>query len=138
MLVLIHDLVSPSLLCARCSRGPINGVRLRRRVLVLLPDLDRLVRLGRDETRASLIKRARKDTRLRLERARLNACHFCVEVITRFPIHEAQRSVVVAGDSYVIVIDSHTVDDGTVRHRVHVLHERALGHFPLLDIVCRA
>jgi len=38
----------------------------------------------------------------------------------------------------IIVIDSHAVDDGSVRSHVHILHESTLRHFPLFDIVRRS
>ena len=103
---------------------------------VVLPDLDRLVHLGRDETRAILSNEHAKIPASG-RRARLNACHFCVEVITRFPIHEAQRSVVVAGDSYVIVIDA--IQLTMARYgTASMFFMNVPRAFPLLDIVCRA
>ena len=47
----------------------VDRMTLRRRLLVLAPHLDRLVRLARDQTRSRQIERARKNTCLAIQRS---------------------------------------------------------------------
>ena len=63
------------------GRLVVDGVRLCRRLGVLLPDLDRLVRLAGDEARAGLVEGGAVDPALGLERARLRDCLRRLEVV---------------------------------------------------------
>eukprot|EP00961_Rhodomonas_salina_P204101 2754095-Rhodomonas_salina.4 len=129
----LASLALPPLLGAGSRGLPVNRVRLGRGVLVLLPDLDRLVGLARDQARAGLVKGHGVDAGLRLERARLHNRLLGVEVVPGLPVEELHVPVVLAGHEHVVVVDRDRVDDGP--RTVDVLHEGALRTLPLLDIV---
>lgn len=81
-------------------------MRLWRRCFVFLPNLDRLVTLGRDHAQARLVKQDVKDGRLARQRAWLQGRLELLEVVARLPVEEVQRAVVRAADEHVVTIDS--------------------------------
>ena len=69
-------------------------MRLRRRFLILLVDLDGLVALGGEESGVRLVECAREDGVLRLQGPRLNAALDRLELVPGAPVPEVQLPVV--------------------------------------------
>ena len=106
---------------------------LFRRRVVFLVDLDRLVRLARDQPRSGLVVCHGEDPGLRVQRSGLNGSLEPLEVVARFPVPEIHSSVVRAGHQDTVGVDGHAVDDRVVTGQV--LDEVSLGALPLLDVV---
>lgn len=107
-------------------------MRLGRRLLIRLPDLDRLVRLSHDEPQSGAVEGGAHDAGLGVEGAGLGDGVEGLEAVARLPVPEAHAAVVAAGEEDVLV-DGERVDDGVVA--LEVAHEGALGALPLLDAV---
>lgn len=116
-------------------RPPVDRMRLLRGFVVFLVDLDRLVRLGRDESRSGHVERHRKDARLAVHRAGLDGGLESLEVVPGAPVPEEHGPVVASGHEHTLRVDGHRVNDRIVA--VQVLDEVALGAAPLLDVVRR-
>lgn len=111
-------------------------MRLGRRFVILLPDLDGLIRLSADQPEPRLIERARKDATLRIQRPWLGSGIQALVSMARLPIPERNRTVIAAGEEHIVFIHAKGVDDGILTFEI--LHEGAFGTFPLLDGVCAA
>lgn len=105
---------------------------LGRRLLILLPDFDRLVRLSYDQPQPGAVERRAHDARLGIQGAGLGDGVEGLEPVTRLPIPEAHAPVVAAGEQDVLV-GGERVDDGVVA--LEIAHEGPLGALPLLDAI---
>jgi hypothetical protein len=114
-------------------RLPVDGVRLLGGGVVLLVDLDRLVRLAGDEPRAGVVELHLENARLRVQRAGLDGRLEPLEVVPGPPVPEEHRPVVRARHHHPVRVDSETVDDCVVAGEV--LDELPLGTLPLFDVV---
>eukprot|EP00282_Hemiselmis_andersenii_P014384 CAMPEP_0114111388 /NCGR_PEP_ID=MMETSP0043_2-20121206/1828_1 /TAXON_ID=464988 /ORGANISM="Hemiselmis andersenii, Strain CCMP644" /LENGTH=351 /DNA_ID=CAMNT_0001203419 /DNA_START=10 /DNA_END=1061 /DNA_ORIENTATION=- len=126
----------PPLLLAGGGSLPLDGVGLLRCVLILLPDLDRLVGLTGDEPRARDVKGGGVDASLTLQGPRLHLRLLRLKVVPRAPVEELDRPVVIASHKHVVPVDCYAVDNRLVR--LDVLHEDAVWALPLLDVVARS
>ena len=104
---------------------------LLRRRLILLPHLDRLIRLSTDEPQPGPIERRTHNPRLGIQTARLRRRIQTLKPMARLPVPEADTAIIAAGEEDVVFIDGEGVDDGVVA--VEVLHKGAFGAFPLFD-----
>lgn len=109
---------------------------LRRRCLVLLPDLDRLVGLADDEPQSGAVEGRAHDAGLGVEAAGLGGRVEALEAVAGLPVPEADAAVVAAGEEHIVLVDGERVDNGVVT--VEVLHKGPLGTLPLLDAPRRA
>ena len=89
-------------------------MRLRRRPLVLLPELDGLVRLGRQKPRPRRVERRGEDAGLGLERPGLRDGLRLLEAVARPPVPKPQAAVVAPRRQHAVVVDGAAVDDGRV------------------------
>lgn len=105
---------------------------LRRGLLILLPDLDGLIRLPYNQPHAGAVERRAHNAGLGIQGAGLGDGVEGLEPVARLPVPEAHAPVVAAGEEDVLV-EGERVDDGVVA--VAVAHEGALGALPLLDAV---
>jgi len=138
-IVYIHDAVPTPVLCtsflvwpnhihlefpsSKC-RLPVERVCLFRGVLILLPNLDRLVRLSSDETQAGFVECRAHDTCFSFERTRLCDTFAMLEPMACLPVVERGFAVVATGEHDVILIYRECVDDAVDRREV--LHEIAV------------
>ena len=126
-LILVKDLI----LLPPQRRFPLQRMRLRRRLLILPPNLNRLISLSANQSQSRLVKRAGKDPALRIQGTRLRRRIQRLIPISRLPVPKGHGSVVAAGEEDVVFVDAEGVDDGVLT--VEILHEGTLGAFPLLD-----
>lgn len=117
-------------------RLPIQRMRLRRRLHILPPNLNRLIRLPTNQPQPRPIKRTRKDPALSVQRPRLRSRIQTLIPVSGLPIPKRNGAVIAAGEEHVVFVDAERVDDGVLA--VEILHEGAFGTFPLLDAVCAA
>lgn len=101
-------------------------------ILVLLPHLDRLVRLAGDQPHAGEIESGSHDTSFRIQRTRLRNRVLVLESVAGLPVPESDTAVVSAREEHVILVDGNGVDDAVVTFEV--LHEIAAWAEPLLDL----
>ena len=126
-----HPLILASKFRPPQRRSPIQRMALRRRVLILPPDLNCLICLTHNQPQPCPIKRAAHDARLGVQTARLRRRVQRLEPVARLPVPEADAPVVAAGEEYVVLVHGQAVDDGVLA--VEVLHEGPFRAFPLLD-----
>jgi hypothetical protein len=100
-------------------------------ILILLPNLDGLVRLATDQAQARAIKGRAHDARLGIQTPGLRGRVQALKAVARLPVPEADAPVIAAGEEDVVFVDGEGVDDGIMA--VKVLHEGAFGALPLLD-----
>ena len=101
-------------------------------ILILLPHLDRLVRLARDKSQSTQIESRAHDTRLCIKRTRLRDRIFVLEPVTGLPVPEGHTAVVASGEKDIVFVDGERVDDAVVAFKV--LHEVSAWAEPLLDL----
>jgi hypothetical protein len=114
------------------SWPPIQGMRFLSSILILLPDLDGLVRLARDQSHPCQIECRCHDTRLRIQRTGLCDRVFVLEFVPGLPVPECNAAVVATGEENVLLVDGECVDHAVVAFEV--LHEIAARAEPLLDL----
>lgn len=117
-------------------RSPIKRMRLLCRTVILLPHLDRFVRLSRDEPQSRLIKRTAHDPSLRIQTPRLRNRILILEAMSGLPVPESHAPIVSTRKEHVVFVHSHGIDDGVVPFKV--LHEVRFGQQPLLDLARRS
>ena len=106
-------------------------MRLRRRLRILSPNLNRLIRLPTNQSQPRPIKRRSKDATLRIQTPRLRSRIQRLIPMTRLPVPKRHRSIIAAGEEDVIFVHGQGVDDGVLSFEI--LHEGAFGAFPLFD-----
>jgi hypothetical protein len=117
-------------------RRCINGMIHFRRLLVLLPNFNGLVRFSRNQSRSRQIKLRCHDAVFRLQTARLHCGPRRLKVVSRRVIPKVHRPVVSARHEDAVVVDRERVDDGRVPR--HALQEASVPGLPLLQTVRRA
>ena len=123
----------------------INRISLRTRLLLFLPNLDRLIRLARNQPRSRQIERAREDARLAIQRSRLHHGAFLLEAVPRFPVTEPEHSIVPSREQNALLIHRNRVQNVVVPAHIPqklrlCLKSASHAHFrtlPLLDVVGR-
>lgn len=104
-----------------------------RRPLVLLPNLDGLVRLARDQPRPRQIELRREDPVLGVQTPRLRHGPRGLEAVSRSVIPKVHGAVVGRAQDDSVVVDGQGVDDGLVAGEV--LDETTVGAHPFFEIV---
>jgi hypothetical protein len=99
-------------------------MRLFRRILILLPNLNTFIRLTRNQPQASPIKRRAVDTRFRVQGPALRQCFRRLKVISRLIIPKEHCPVIAAAKHDAVIVDSEGVDN-------RVLARKVLYKFPL-------
>eukprot|EP00327_Prymnesium_parvum_P027252 CAMPEP_0195589242 /NCGR_PEP_ID=MMETSP0814-20130614/33537_1 /TAXON_ID=97485 /ORGANISM="Prymnesium parvum, Strain Texoma1" /LENGTH=97 /DNA_ID=CAMNT_0040728265 /DNA_START=367 /DNA_END=660 /DNA_ORIENTATION=+ len=89
-------------------------VRLLRRVRILFPHLDRLVRLTGDEAAPRLVEGRRKDASLALQRARLSDGLQRLEAVASLPVPHVDVSIVAPRRHHAVLVDRQGVDNAVV------------------------
>ena len=117
-------------------RRHVDRVRNLARAVVLLPYLDRLVRLARDQPGTRQVELGREYPVLGVEAARLGHRARRLEAVAGAVVPEPHRAVVGAAHHDAVVVHGQRVDDGPVTGQV--LDEPPLLPRPLLDVVGRA
>lgn len=104
-------------------------MRLRRRLRILSPNLNRLIRLPTNQSQSRPIKRRSKDPTLRIQAPRLRSRIQRLIPMTRLPVPKRHGSIIAAGEEDIIFVHGQSVDDGVLSFEI--LHEGAFGAFPL-------
>lgn len=129
----LYDSSKLEFLPSEC-RLPIQRMRLRRGLVILLPDFDSLIRLTTNQPQSRFIERARKDPTLRIQRPWLRGGVQALVPMARLPIPEGNRSIITTREKDIVFIDAKGIDDCVLAFEV--LHEGAFRAFPLLYGVC--
>lgn len=116
-------------------RTPVQRMRLFGGLLVLLVELDGLVRFGGDQSSAAHVEAHREDAVLRVDTARLRRDLGALEIVAGLPVPEEHRAVVAARDEHIVRVARQAVDDRIVA--LQILYELAVLVLPLLDVVRR-
>jgi hypothetical protein len=105
-------------------------MRLLRRVLILFPDLNALVRFSRDETQPGPVEARAHDAGLGVQRTGLGDRLGVLEAVACFPVPERDGAVVATREHDVVFIDGKCVDDAV--GRLEVQHKVTPRTHPLL------
>ena len=133
---IIHPPITTLILLATKCGFPIQRMRLLGRILILLPNLDRLVGFSGNETKTCFVKRRAHDTSFRLEGAGLCDALRVLEAMSSFPVVKGSLAVVATSEHDVVLVYRQRVDDAV--YGGEVLHKVAVGAEPLLCGLCGA
>lgn len=121
--------VTLEFLATQC-RFPIKRVRFFACVLVLLPDLYRLVGFTCDETETGPVKGRAHDTSFSIEGTRLCNGIGSLKSMSGLPVPEGNCAIIAAREEDVVFVGGESVYNGIVADEV--LHQSAFGAFELL------
>lgn len=110
---------------------PLKRMRLLCGIVILLPDLYRLVRATNNQSQTCPVVRRAHDASLRVQGPWLGNLLGVLESVTCLPVPERHGAVVAAGEHDVVFVDSECVDNAV--GGLEVEHEVTSWAHPLLD-----
>lgn len=111
----------------------IHWIRLRGGVFVLFPHFNSFIAFASQESNARLVKSSTEDAAFSGNGTRLNLALKILEIVTGFPVPEAQLPIVTACNQHILSVDSHAVENLFLSS--DIAHKFAFRTLPDFDIV---
>ena len=111
-------------------------MRQLRRILILLPNLNRLIRFARDEPRSRQIELRREDSVLGIQTPRLRHRRGSLKTVSRTIIPKVHGAVIGTAHHHPVVVHGEGIDDGLVTRKV--FDESSVGSHPFFEVVGRS